>query len=331
MTDVEAGSIGALALDVLRTQFAAMQSHAPGAREGADPEEVHDMRVSIRRLRAALRAFDDVLPDGWENVSPELKWLGTSLSAVRDLDVQLEQLQTWKASLPQTDQALMDRLVALLTEQRQQARESLVRSLESARYAALINKAQALLDAPPSPGAAEQLLIRAPRLIGRSYRKLRKRGDALDSQSKAEDLHRLRIQAKRLRYLVEFVGGPYGQAGQRLVRRLTRLQDVLGSHQDAQVATAALRALLSDRRDNLEPELAWLMGEIAERYATNAADMRKQFGKAYRGVVGKRWRRLRKVMRTALTPPPKAPQAPQAPRVSLAELADLAIPEPEAP
>ena len=325
MTAVEPGSIGATAQEVLRTQFAAMQSHAPGAREGADPEEVHDMRVSIRRLRAALRAFDDVLPDSWESVSPELKWLGTSLSAVRDLDVQLDQLRTWKATLSKAEQAPMDQLLELLAEQRQQARESLLLSLDSARYAALTNEAQALLEAAPPAAAAEPLAIRGPRLIERSYRKLRKRGDPLDSQSRAEDLHKLRIQAKRLRYLVEFVGGAYGQAGQRLVRQLTRLQDVLGSHQDAQVATAALRALLTERRDSLEPELGWVMGEIAERYATNAADMRKQFGKTYRGVVGKRWRRLRKVMQAVPPPPPLAT------RVSLAELVDLATAAPESP
>src|SRR5689334_3378827 len=80
MTDAEPGSIGAVAVEVLRQQFEATRLHAPGAREGADPEEVHDMRVAIRRLRAALRSFADVLPKDWEGVRSELKWLGGSLS-----------------------------------------------------------------------------------------------------------------------------------------------------------------------------------------------------------------------------------------------------------
>jgi CHAD domain-containing protein len=316
MSDTELGSIGARALDVLRQQFEATRRHAPGAHEGADPEEVHDMRVAIRRLRAALRSFDDVLPEGWESVRSELKWLGGSLSAVRDLDVQLAQLGTWKASLPSPDQAAMDGLLALLTEQRQQAREALVRSLDSARYAALMQDADTLLDASLPAAAAEPLAHWAPRLIERGYRKLRKRGDRLDSQSRAEDLHRLRIEAKRLRYLVEFVGEAYNPASRRLVRRVTQLQDVLGAHQDAQVASAALRGLLADRRGTLEPELVWVMGEIAGRYSETAADMRKEFSKAYRGVAGKRWRRLRKAMQAPLTPPASST------RVSLTELVE---------
>jgi CHAD domain-containing protein len=304
MTDTLPGSIGVIALNVLREQFAATRSHAPGAREGADPEEVHDMRVAIRRLRAALRSFADVLPEGWEGVRDELKWLGGSLSAVRDFDVQFEQLRAWKSSLPQTDQAAMDQLLALLTEQRDQARDALLSSLDSARYSALMQQAQALLDASLPAAAAEPVAVWAPRLIEREYRKLRKLGDPLDSHSKAADLHRLRIGAKRLRYLVEFVGEGYGQASGRMVRRVIRLQDVLGTHQDAQVASAALRQLLADRRASIEPELAWVMGETAERYANSAAEMRKEFSKAYRGVVGKRWRRLRKALRAPVAPPP---------------------------
>jgi len=320
MTEAEPGSIGAVAVRVLHQQFDATRQHAPGARKGADPEEVHDMRVAIRRLRAALRSFAGVLPQGWESVRSELKWLGGSLSAVRDLDVQLDQLGSWKASLPATDQAAMDGMLALLTQQRQQARDALVRSLDSARYAALMQDANTLLDASLPEAAVEPLGVSAPILIERSYRKLRKRGDSLDSQSRAEDLHRLRIQAKRLRYVVEFVGDGYGSASGRFVRRLTRLQDVLGSHQDAQVASAALRALLADRRGTLAPEVVWVMGEIVERYSATAVEMRREFNKAYRGVVGKRWRRLRKALLAPLTVTAART------RVNLSELVDAGTP-----
>ena len=84
--------MGELAFAVLRRQLAVLRAKEPGTRLGEDPEELHDMRVATRRLRAALSLFEGVLPVRAQVFREELGWLGRLLGAVRDLDVQLQGL-----------------------------------------------------------------------------------------------------------------------------------------------------------------------------------------------------------------------------------------------
>ena len=81
-----------LAFAVLRRQLAVVRAKEPGTRLGEDPEELHDMRVATRRLRAALSLFEAVLPVRAQVFREELGWLARLLGSVRDLDVQLEGL-----------------------------------------------------------------------------------------------------------------------------------------------------------------------------------------------------------------------------------------------
>ena len=85
-------TMGELAFAVLRRQLAILRDKEPGTRLGEDPEELHDMRVATRRVRAALALFAAVLPVRAQVFREELGWLGRLLGAVRDLDVQLEGL-----------------------------------------------------------------------------------------------------------------------------------------------------------------------------------------------------------------------------------------------
>ncbi len=84
--------MGELAFAVLRRQLAVLRDKEPGTRLGEDVEELHDMRVATRRLRAALALFAGVLPVRAQTFRQELGWLAGVLGAVRDLDVQLEGL-----------------------------------------------------------------------------------------------------------------------------------------------------------------------------------------------------------------------------------------------
>src|ERR1700682_1745703 len=75
-------------LATLREQIDAIRGHEAGARLGTDPEDVHEMRTAVRRLRAILRAVQSAFDRAWvESLRSELDWLGTVLGAVRDLDV----------------------------------------------------------------------------------------------------------------------------------------------------------------------------------------------------------------------------------------------------
>src|SRR5215210_172665 len=98
-----ADTIGQVALATLRRQFAVLLAKEAGTRIGDDVEELHEMRVANRRLRAAVAFFGDALPADAERLRPELAWIGQTIGAVRDLDVQLLQLDEWTAGLREPD------------------------------------------------------------------------------------------------------------------------------------------------------------------------------------------------------------------------------------
>lgn len=75
-------------------QLARIVRHDPGARLGDDAEDVHQMRVATRRLRAFLRAARAVAEPRWaDELRAELRWLADALGPVRDLDVLLDYLR----------------------------------------------------------------------------------------------------------------------------------------------------------------------------------------------------------------------------------------------
>ncbi|HMB70112.1 MAG TPA: CHAD domain-containing protein, partial [bacterium] len=97
---VRRGTVQHVAFAALRKHFARATAREPGARLGADPEELHDLRVAIRRLRAALRLYRDHLPGKARRFGRELKRIGAALGDVRDLDVQIEWLRDHAGELP---------------------------------------------------------------------------------------------------------------------------------------------------------------------------------------------------------------------------------------
>jgi inorganic triphosphatase YgiF len=92
-TQIDASlSDGEVAFAVLRRHFAVMLAYEPGVRLGADPEELHDMRVATHRLRAALKLYADALPRRAEQYERDLRFVANALGDVRDLDVHLSRL-----------------------------------------------------------------------------------------------------------------------------------------------------------------------------------------------------------------------------------------------
>ena len=295
--------IGAVAIAVLRRHFSALVAKEPGTRLGDDIEELHDMRVAGRRLRAALSLFADLLPAHAQSFRAELGWLGQTLGAVRDLDVQLEQLDGWLTELPQEDREALGPLRSLLENERAEARASMLAALDSRRYEAFVARFGRFLRARRarlSGQAARPAGVAAPELLEARFRKLRARGDRIVPASDAEELHRVRIQGKRLRYALEFLAEVYPRETRPLIKRLVAMQDILGEHQDADVAIARLRALAVEQGSELEPATIFAMGEIAERYRQSMASLRARYPSAYARVTkkaGKSFRKLREEQR----------------------------------
>jgi triphosphatase len=289
--------IGAVARAVLRRQFSAMLAHEPGTRLGDDTEELHDMRVATRRLRAALSLFSDALPATAAKLREELGWVGRTLGAVRDLDVQLEQLDEWLTTLPEADREPLDALRGLLEEQRAAARTEMLTALDSRRYQTFIERFGRMLRSGRTPRTgppAEPARAAAPELIESRFRRFRKAARRIEPHSPSSDYHRVRIRAKRLRYALEFLADLYPANTRPMIKRLVAVQDLLGLHQDADVAIERLRRIVAERGEALPAATVFAMGEIAERYSRSGAELRAQFSSAYARVKGKRWKALRR-------------------------------------
>ncbi|HET9138603.1 CHAD domain-containing protein [Actinophytocola sp.] len=209
----------------LDEQIRALLEHEPAARIGSDPEGVHQMRVAVRRIRAALKADGANLGEAGAALQSELRWLGGVLGAVRDLDVQLEHLRGQAADFPAAERDAVERLLLGLRAGRQLARRDLLAALRDSRYRALLAAlaAAAVSEPPEQPAAGEPPAARLVAVIRRPYRKLHRAAEALDADPPDDDLHELRIHGKRLRYAAELAveaGGPPVQALIKATKRL---------------------------------------------------------------------------------------------------------------
>jgi triphosphatase len=297
----ESLTTGEFAFRVLREQFAIFLAHEPGTRIGEDPEELHDMRVATRRMRAAMKIFEDSLPARTRAFRDSLKWVAGALGDVRDIDVQLEHLESWASEAAPEDREPLMALRAVLEGQRAKARKAMLRTLDSRRYARLVASFASFLRKGPSRralAARRPIKEAAPDLVRKPYRKVRKLGDPLTEESSAEEYHELRKKGKRLRYALEFLSGIYGEQTKEFIKPLKDLQDVLGDHQDAEVATSHLRELsvARGRGRRLPPETIFVMGGISHRYEIQARELSTQFPEAYRKAVRKKWKKIKGMM-----------------------------------
>jgi len=292
---------GEFAFRILRKQFGIFLAHEPGTRIGEDPEELHDMRVATRRMRAAMKVFEDALPARTRAFRNSLKWVTGVLGEVRDVDVQLGHLEDWISEAAPEDREPLGALGTVLEGQRAKRRKAMLRALDSRRYARLVASFSAFLQKGPSrraAGARQPITEAAPRLLRKPFRKVRKLGDPLSEESSGEELHELRKKGKRLRYALEFLSGIYGQPLREFVGPLKKLQDVLGDHQDAEVAAAHLRELGVDRGRGrrLPPETIFVMGGISHQYVLRARELSTGYPKAYRKAVRGKWKKVRGVL-----------------------------------
>jgi triphosphatase len=275
----------------LQEQLAALMAHEAGARLGEDPEDVHQMRVATRRLRAALRLFQEVLPPGAEALRDELAWIARALGEVRDLDVQIESVARAGCALGAEPSALGP-VLYLFEARRSAARETLHAALEAERYVALVASLQDLA-VQTWPDTSYVGLVEITQLVQRRYQRLRKAGEQLHAEASAAALHRARIRTKQFRYALEPLRGVYGRRARRLIRRAVRLQDLLGTAQDAAVLGEQLR-LASQPDHGLLSSSIFLLGQLCELYAERIRDARSSAPEAYRRLVGRAWKRLKR-------------------------------------
>jgi inorganic triphosphatase YgiF len=290
MTDGDA--FKAIALSCLRHFAANRDAVAAG-----DAEGVHQMRVGLRRLRAAISVFKEMLRDAEsERIKRELKWLLGELGPARDLDVligeSVEPLQRQKIDGSE--------LAALKSDLKHRRSSGLARAkaaIASERYRVVV------LDAALWISAGDWSKASAPLIAGRRERAAmdfaaeelaRRNHKILKRLKQLEDLdvrrrHKLRIAIKKLHYADEFFaslfdGGAAKRRRKRHAAALKQLQSALGKLNDMQVHARMAGDFTHPKpRTTKKPQKAFAMGLIsgedharAKALIADAGDARKK-------------------------------------------------------
>jgi inorganic triphosphatase YgiF len=261
-----------IARDCLKQLLANESSMLSGA-----SEPLHQMRIALRRLRAALSTFSIVMADGaYGRIKSDLRWISAELSPARDLDVLVAEVLT-----PLRQQHPADPGVAVIWRnvqaRRARAHKSAAAAVRSARFRALVLDATEWIEAGPWTKDPDDLLrlrreqpiaILAAQELGRRRKQIRKHNTALRGLSVPER-HKLRIRVKKLRYAVEFFADVFSGSGaaercQAMVSALKDLQDALGALNDiAMRERLASRLAVSGRQSKpREAERAFAAGVI---------------------------------------------------------------------
>jgi triphosphatase len=238
---------------ILRSCLKHMLESIPAAEDGRDPDGIHQLRVSLRRLRAALdlmRAVGSL--SRLETLRADARWFAHNLGAAREWDIfETETLPTIARGCPTISgfEALAD----IAQKRRSVAYNNVRMMLADRRCAAFIIGLGGWIEArgwrsdvpPESLGQlAEPATNFAHRMLSAQHAKVLKRGKHFKSQA-AEERHRLRLAVKKLRYVVEFLLPLYdlGKPARRYSHKLAELQEELGSFNDMATTAALLSGL----------------------------------------------------------------------------------------
>jgi CHAD domain-containing protein len=273
------------AIQMLLAQlFRTMMINERGVLKDLDPEFLHDFRVAVRRTRALLGRFSELLnPHVLEAFSSEFRWLGQATGKKRDLDVFLIKLEELKARRIVDEIEDLEPLIRLLRNRQKEDGLKLAEVMSSPRFRELFSAWDNALNSGSSfqSDRADELVfdLASPR-IWKVYRRILKKGTRLSASAEPPLLHSLRIECKKLRYLLEFFKSLYSaplMSG--LISDLKGLQDILGDFNDSHVQYRNLKTYVEEAWAEQEiPAQTFLVaGRLLEQMEASQNKLRQHF------------------------------------------------------
>ena len=276
-------------VNVYRQLLETMQHNEQGVIGDLDTEFLHDFRVAIRRTRSGLGQVKKVLPEEVvEKVKKDLSWLGDITGATRDLDVYLLDQEKYMNRLPAKLQPHLHLFFVELARRRDKEQKKLFRSLHSQKYRQVVDHWYEYLQGAEQGGKTSNsnrpVIELAREIISRKYKRVMRNGNAIKSVSPDEDLHRLRIQCKKLRYTLEFFSSLFATSEINMaIKQLKRLQDNLGMFNDLSVQQDMLRKYLAGLKpgSRKNQELATAIGGLLTNLYHENQRVRKGFSSKF--------------------------------------------------
>lgn len=222
-----------------------MAENEQGIIDRVDTEFLHDYRVALRRMRSYVSQAKGSLPDGRvRELKADLKRISGPTGPARDLDVLLLREGEYHAMLPDELRIGLEAYFAEIRRRREKAYDELAGFLSGAEYQELFEKWRSYAGTPgtePALNGEAPVGTLAPRWISRRMKKLTRNVQGTNDATNDEQLHRMRIDGKKLRYLLEIFESLYPPGRVKaLAKDLKRFQDALGDLNDLSVQEAAL-------------------------------------------------------------------------------------------
>ncbi len=237
---------------IAHTFIGVARRNETGIMDDIDTEFLHDFRVSLRRVRSLLSLFSNVYSaKDCQVAKAELGDIMKQTNRLRDLDVYLMERGSFYALVPDSMHKGLDVLFNLFAEERHAAFIQVRGFLQSDSYREGMNDLQGRFNVPDGMScgnsANEATGHFAGRMIMKRYGKVARLARSITKETPDEKVHALRIQCKKLRYLMEFFAPLYdADAVKPLVKSLKGLQDGLGHFNDCSVQRAALSAFVEE-------------------------------------------------------------------------------------
>ena len=227
---------------ILKKQLSDIQTNYQGVIDDQDIECLHNFRVAIRRSRSAISQLKKVFnKSSVSYFQTEMRWVGDVTTLCRDLDIFLLQMEKYFHDKIIPGSENLQPLITELQTERKQAQSSIVECLKSLRYQQLISNWKILINHPQPhfpecPNATVPIKEVSSQRILIIYQRIVHRGNELGTKPPASEMHRLRIDGKKLRYLLEFFRDIYPKSKIDLfIDDLKNFQDILGGFQDMEV------------------------------------------------------------------------------------------------
>ncbi|MBL4901460.1 MAG: CHAD domain-containing protein [Desulfocapsa sp.] len=260
-----------------------------GIIDDLDSEFLHDLRVAVRRTRSALSLLKGVLTaDVTDRFKEDFRYIGQITNPVRDLDIYLLNEKKYQESVPQRLQQGLTYFFETLADRRKEEQRELITSLRSMRYQQILTDWSQLLDQedmlPAGKKGAIPIGTLAGKIIHKRFRRILNDGAKIHQRSPDSELHKLRLQCKKLRYCLEFFATLYEpQHMKQFIKQLKILQNNLGDFNDLSVQQEILADYLSKTKPGSRKslELAASIGGLMTALAVQHHRVRAHFEKTF--------------------------------------------------
>ncbi|AWB87763.1 CYTH and CHAD domain-containing protein [Mycetocola zhujimingii] len=266
--DLPDGSAASVVVEALSELVLTLEQADPAARDD-EPDAVHRMRTTVRRLRSVLAAYRKLFDRSvTDDLRDRLKRFGAALGEVRDVEVRGMRAIAYLDGLPpqEDDDDARSRLIDGAKVDYREAHDRLRQLMTSTAYFRLLDALDEFVADPPLTKAALKPAKKVVRkTIRREIRRVKKRADAIGNAGTDLEvqLHAVRRAARRLRYVAETVAGKkgFGSKYERVAKAGELVQDTLGEHHDSVLFGQHL--VLTANRADAEGERTFVYGVLA--------------------------------------------------------------------